>query len=262
MALPSFPTQLHEYTALLAKDYFLAHSTVDTVLVVNSCARAQAVPESDLDLAVLVRPEINAVALKELQDSWEAYARAQPTILKYRQSGRFAHLHLDIIDGDYKPMNMDNGEPMDNFEIEIGNQICYSAPMHDAGPYFQSLQKKWLPYYAEELRTQRLHMVIDACRYDLDHIPLLVRRELYFHSFDVLYKAFQKFLQAIFIANKIYPIAYNKWIKQQVAVWLKRPDVYEMLLPILSIRNIESHEIIESAGKLRGLLDRLEKMRL
>jgi predicted nucleotidyltransferase len=55
---PSFPTKLHQDTAELVRDYFLAIPGVDTVLVVNSCARGQAVPESDLDFAILTKPDI------------------------------------------------------------------------------------------------------------------------------------------------------------------------------------------------------------
>jgi predicted nucleotidyltransferase len=53
----SFPTKLHQDSAELIRDYFLALSNVDTVLVVNSCARGKAVPESDLDFAILVKPD-------------------------------------------------------------------------------------------------------------------------------------------------------------------------------------------------------------
>ena len=49
---PRFPTSLHRDTTELVHDYFSEISTVDTVLVVNSCARGQAAPESDLNFAV------------------------------------------------------------------------------------------------------------------------------------------------------------------------------------------------------------------
>jgi len=69
-----------------------------------------------------------------------------------------------------------------------------------------------------------------------------------------LTEAFRKYLQAIFIINKIYPIAYNKWIKEQIVKWLNKPGLYLKLLPILSISNIESNEINENATILRELL--------
>jgi predicted nucleotidyltransferase len=251
---PSFPTKLHEDLAELTRDYFIAIPNIDTVLVVNSCARGQAVPESDLDLAILATPDATPVEIKNIENSWQAYLTNQPTFLKYKESSPFAHLHLDIINGNYAPNKIERGEPIDYFEIEIGNQICYSAPMGSAGNYFQTLQSKWLPYYNEELRMQRLKMIEDACNYDLDHIPFFIKRELYFQAFEILYKAFQEYLQALFISNKTYPIAYNKWLKEQIVKWLNKPNLYPKLSPILSISNIESNEINEKAQALRNLL--------
>lgn len=253
----SFPTKLHQDTAELIRDFFVTIPEVDTVLVVNSCARGQAVPESDLDFAILVKPETTATAKKSIVHSWQLYSEEEEMFLKYKQSSPFAHLHLDIIDGIYAPVTIEEGEPIDYFEIEIGNQICYSAPMNDFGAYFQQLQLKWLPYYNEELRLQRLKSIKTACHYDLDHIPFFIKRELYFQAFYILYKAFQEYLQALFIANKTYPIAYNKWIKEQIVKWLNKPDLYPRLAPILSVNNIESDQINNKAVMLRELLNDL-----
>ena len=255
---PTFPTALHHDTADLVRDYFLTIANVDTTLVVNSCARGQAVPESDLDFAILVNPETTPTEIKNIETTWLKYSTSQPTILRYKESSQFAHLHLDIIDGIYTPKNIEIGEPITYFELEIGNQICYSAPMGNAGPYFQELQNKWLPYYNGELRLQRFAMTRNACEYDLNHIPLFVNRGLYFQAFDILCKAFQEYLQTLFIFNKTYPIAYNKWIQEQVIKLLNKPDLYPRLSPILSVSNIESNEINDKAKILRGLLDSLQ----
>jgi predicted nucleotidyltransferase len=254
---PSFPTTLHQDAAELVRDYFSTISNVDTVLVVNSCARGQAVPESDLDFAILVKPTTGLTEIKNIESNWQIYSQTQPTFLKYKQSNQFSHLHLDIIDGNYTPTILEVGVASDFFEIEIGNQICYSAPMDDAGLYFQELQNKWLPYYNEELRLQRFIMTRNACEYDLNHIPFFVNRGLYFQAFDILCKAFQEYLQTLFIYYKTYPIAYNKWIKEQVVKWLNKPDLYPKLSLILSVSNIESNEINEKARMLRALLDKL-----
>lgn len=252
---PIFPTDLHKNVAELVRDYFIKIPNVDTFLVVNSCARGVAVPESDLDFAVLVKPDTTASEKFDIENNWLTYSINQPTINKYKQSSQFAHLHLDIIDGNYKPTIIEIGEPADYFELEIGNHICYSAIMDNAGSFFKELQKKWLPYYNEDLRLQRLAMLIKACEYDLNHIPVFVKRGLYFQAFDILCKAFQEYLQVLFIANKTYPIAYNKWIKYQVVNLLKKPDVYPKLSPILSISNIESDEINLKVQSLRILID-------
>ncbi|TMI88150.1 MAG: hypothetical protein E6H06_19285 [Bacteroidetes bacterium] len=252
-----FPTKLHQDTAELTRDYFLTISSADTVLIVNSCARGQAVPESDLDIAILVNPDTPANEIKNIEAAWLTYSTNQPIFLKYKRSTHFAHIHLDIITGNYMPAIIEVGEPIDYFEIEIGNQICYSVPIDNAGPYFQELQTKWLPYYDDDLRLQRLTRIQNACNYDLDHIPFFIKRGLHFQAFDILWKAFQEYLQTLFIANKTYPIAYNKWIKEQVVKWLGRPELYPKLPPILSVSNIESDETNDKARMIRELLNNL-----
>lgn len=258
MRKPVFPTKLHQEAAGIVRNYFNNVPETDTVLVVNSCARGQAVPESDLDFAILVGPETTASRMKMIDKAWQAFSATQPAIIKYKQSNPYAHLHLDIIDGKYIPAILEPGEPGDSFEIEIGNQIVYSASVDKTGPYFQDLQQKWLPYYDEALRTTRLSAIRKAFKYDLDHIPVLIKRELYFHAFDILCKAFREYLQALFITHRRYPIAYNKWIKEQLANWLGKPGLYQKLLPILSINHFESDEMNRRAEMLFELFDNME----
>jgi len=249
-----FPTKLHHEAAETAKEYFLNIPAIDTVLVVNSCARGTAIAESDLDLAILVKPGTSKHQMTTIDAAWLSYSVKTPAIMKFRESSPFAHIHLDVIDGKYTPGIIDAGEPIDYFEVEIGNQLFYSAPVSTEGSYFLELRQQWLPYYDDNLRLKRLSAVQDACHYDLDHIPFLIRRELYFHAFHILIEAFRKYLQGIFIANRTYPIAYNKWIREQIVKWLKKPELYPKLLPILSISNIESDEMNVKATMLRELL--------
>ena len=257
ISTPIFPTELHESVAKLVQDYFLAISSIDTVLVVNSCSRGRAVPESDLDFAILVKPKTAPAAIKIIESEWQTYTETQPTVVAFKHSHQFAHLHLDVIEGNYTPGILEPGAPSDFFEIEIGNQIRYSLPMNPPGTYFQELQQKWLPYYNETLRSQRFILSRSACDYNLNHIPLFIRRSLYFQAFDILYRAFQDYLQTLFIANKVYPIAYNKWIKEQVTDWLQLPELYPKLSPILSVNNIEGTEINIKAAMLYDLLHEL-----
>ena len=199
---PCFPTALHEEAAVIVCDYLRPMPAVDSVLIVNSCARGQAVPESDLDFAILVKPRSTAMQISNIESEWRAYSQKQSVLIKYTASHPFAHLHLDVIDGNYKPMNIEKGEPIDYFEVEIGNQIHYSAPMETAGLYFKELRDKWLPYYADTLRLERLTASRSACEYDLDHIPSLVERALHFHAFDTLWQAFQKYLKPFLLPIK------------------------------------------------------------
>jgi predicted nucleotidyltransferase len=253
----NFPTVLHQEAAGVVTSYFSAIPQVDTILLVNSCARGVAAPESDLDFAILVEPGTSAFQRMEIETAWQSYSNSQATLSRFNHSGPFAHLHLDVIEGNYQPGILEKAGPIDYFEVEIGNQICYSAPLGVKGPYFQELQNRWLPYYDEERRIERLNFLLADCKHGIDHIAVFAKRGLHFHAFDLLYKTFQQFLQALFIANKTYPIAYNKWIREQVVKWLNMPELYPKLLPILTISDIESAEIIENSRKLASLLNSL-----
>jgi hypothetical protein len=229
---------------------------VDTVLVVNSCARGQGTPESDLDMNILVRPGLPEADLNALEAVWRAELAANEALRRFRASGDHAHVHLDVVRGEFVPETWDDGGGPDGFELGIGNLLAYGAPLYESGPHYQQLKAAWLPYYSEELRLQRLEMARLACHYDLEHVPFFVRRELYFQAFDRLYKSFQEFLQALFIARRVYPLAYNKWIRMQVEEWLGLPEVYAALPGLISVSNLQSRELVDKASALRTLLDR------
>lgn len=254
MNTPQFPTALHKQMAEVAAEFFTSRPQVDTVLVVNSCARGQATPESDLDMAILVGPQVTQEEVRVLEGAWTHHLSAHPLTAQYEHSGRFAHVHLDVISAQYIPAVWDDGGGPDYFEVEIGNQVAYSAPFGPTGEYFQQLQAGWLPYYDGTLQKSRLEMARAACEYDLEHVPFFVRRGLHFQAFDRLYKAHQEFLQALFISRRVYPLAYNKWIRLQVADWLAAPELYAQLPKVLSLNNLESNELTSKAALLRSLL--------
>ena len=57
---PVLPTVLHQRAADAIVAFFHTQPHVDAVLLVNSCARGTATPESDLDVAVRVAPALTA----------------------------------------------------------------------------------------------------------------------------------------------------------------------------------------------------------
>src|SRR5262245_36237407 len=79
-----FPTELHREVAELAGDFFSAQSDVDTILVVNSCARGRAVAGSDLDLAVLLLPTASSQQIQSLATLWQEFITTQPLIHRFR----------------------------------------------------------------------------------------------------------------------------------------------------------------------------------
>lgn len=98
-------------------------------------------------------------------------------------------------------------------------------------------------------------MVRWHCLNNLHHIPLYIERGLYFQSFDRLYNAYSEFLQALFIARRTYPIAYNKWIREQVEEILELPELYEQLSHLFEIKQFESSEIADKAKEVEQLFD-------
>ncbi|MEO6719609.1 MAG: nucleotidyltransferase domain-containing protein [Ferruginibacter sp.] len=250
-----FPTELHRHATEVIKGFFLEQRNIDTILLVNSLSRGKATPESDIDIAVLISPTTTDTQIAWLDAAWHDFLNSTPTLNQYRKSNKFAQIHLDIINGIFEPAIWEDGGSIDFFEVEIGNRLLYSAPLTGEGEYFKKLKSKWLPYYDSTLRTQRLNLAKLSCLYDLDHIPIFVKRGLHFQAFDRLYIAFQKFLQTLFIKHKTYPIAYNKWIKEQVVEILNLPELYKELPKIISVNNIESAELIYKAKTLNNLLD-------
>jgi hypothetical protein len=250
---PQFPTSIHKQAAEEIVD-FSRTLPVHAVLLVNSCARGTATAQSDLDIALLIDPALSASERQQLDHAWRERYRSAPIFRDLEQLGRFSCVHLDFFDGQWTPEVWDDGGGPDAFEIEIGNRVAHSAPLWE-GKMFADLQSLWLPYYGDELRNTRLKMVIDACLLDFERIPFLVARGLNFYAFDRLYHAFQEFLQALFIAHRTYPIAYNKWVREQVEDWLGLPILYSDLTHVLEIGRLQPEDLIEKAEYLRRLLE-------
>ena len=150
-----FPTELHREVAELAGDFFSAHAHVDTILVVNSCARGRAVAGSDLDLAVLITPAAASQAVQSLETMWQEFSVTHPLIRQFRNTGRFTQVHVDVFDGRMIPTVWDDGGGPDTFEVEIGNRLVYAAPLDEVGAYFDSFSRNGC-HTMGDLRLSRL----------------------------------------------------------------------------------------------------------
>lgn len=250
-----YPTEQHRITVSGIESYFRSQQHVDTVLLVNSLARGKGTYDSDIDMAILVNPEVGRQAISQMENAWLDFQATDKLLKDYKSSGRFAHIHLDIIDGVFEQEEWEDGVDANFFEVEIGNRLLYSRPLTQEGDYFKSLRAQWLPYYDPDLQTERLSQSKNAFRYEIEHIPVFINRQLYFQAYDRLNVAFRKFLQALFIKNKTYPISYNKWIKEQIVDILEMPELYAALVSIFSINKFESNEIYERALALERLFD-------
>jgi predicted nucleotidyltransferase len=250
-----YPTPEHQAAAETIVKFFSAKFELEAVLLVNSCARGKATRDSCLDIVVLARPEILRVQLAAIESAWEEFEQTDASIAAMKQVGKYSVVHPDFIDGVFAPRERNESGGPDSFELEIGNFLAYSVPLWQGGKYYAQLKQKWLPYYDEELRQERLHMVRQYCLNNLHHIPLFIERGLYFQSFDRLYNAYREFLQAFFIAHRTYPIAYDKWIHEQLVEILALPALYTQVCSLFEIRQFASTEIVDKAQLLEHLLE-------
>jgi len=254
-----YPTVEHKRASEVIVHFFSGCPDVEAIILKGSCARGKATPDSCLDIAVLMPPEVFLTEKDTLEQQWNILYERGEVFRILRLVGKYSNVDLDFTDGCFVPKPREYTSGPDEFELEIGNTLVYTAPLWERGKYLKHLKAKWLPYYDEVLRQKRLNMV---CRYfqnNLDHIPLYVDRGLYFQAFHRLYDAFREFLQAIFISHRTYPIAYDKWIKEQIVEILGIPELYRQLVKILEINNFESQEIFHKAKDLHDLLKKYVK---
>lgn len=251
----AFPTVEHANAAHSITELFSKNYQVDSVLLTNSCARGKATPDSCLDMVIIVN-EASLLAQREsMEAEWTDFRENSPVIHSLRQVGQYAEVHLDFINGSFTPLDQEEGGAQDSFELEIGNYLVYGVPLWQSSNYLESLKNRWLPYYDDDLRNHRLALIRHNCLHNLAHIPLYVKRGLYFQSLDRLYNAHRELLQAVFISRRVYPLAYNKWIREQVVDILGLPQLYEALTHVFEIKSFESFELAEKAQLLEKLLD-------
>ncbi len=254
---PAYPTAQHARAAEAITHLFAGQPAVDSVLLMGSCARGKGSPDSCLDILVLSRPQAVPAEREHLERFWQEHYPADPVFQEMLQVGGFSHVDLEFIDGNFDPARHPHGwtSGADEFELEVGNLLAYSVPLWEGGTYYQELRARWLPYYAEPLRLQRLEMVTGFFRNNLKHIPLYAPRGLYFQCFKRFYHAFEEFLQALFISRRIYPIAYDKWVQEGVCELLGLPELYARLPHLFEIGSFEGQEIVSKAKELSSLFD-------
>lgn len=250
---PAYPTPAHANAAQAIVEYFAERT--DGILLLNSCARGKASPDSCLDIGLLLRPERYATDAATLEESWERWYAETPVFRALEAAGHFAEVHLDVLSGVYAPTERNWTGGPDFFEMEIGNHLAYAHSLWQGDGYWDELRARWLPYYSEEMRAERLAIARKFCRNNLNHIPLYSARGLHFQCLDRLYNAHREFLQALFISRRVYPIAYDKWIHEQVVEILGLPELYEELVDIFQIQNLQSGELVEKSERLRRLVE-------
>ena len=113
---------------------------VEAILVVNSCARGQATPASDLDMSVLVTPGTLAAEQRNLEAAWLQLRGELPALTALRRLSHFSTVHLGFTDSQFVPEIWDDGGGPDDFELGVGNVVAYSALLWERTSAYQALR--------------------------------------------------------------------------------------------------------------------------
>ncbi len=103
----AYPTTQHQQAAQQVVDFFAHTNAIDAVLLVNSCARGKATPDSCLDIIVLVAqalrdPGYGGIVLERaentctdhLYQAWDDHPATQAVRQALSTIGRFSEIHL------------------------------------------------------------------------------------------------------------------------------------------------------------------------
>ncbi|MBX8637002.1 MAG: nucleotidyltransferase domain-containing protein [Thermoplasmata archaeon] len=249
----AYPSDLHRKAAEKFVELFSVNQHVESILLVGSCARGRATTDSCVDITILLDDMAHASHLEK--EVGEACMNVRE-LKELEGAGRFSHLDLNLTDGKLLPVKRGWTSGPDNFELEIGNTFVYSHLLYDRRGRFEALGNVFLPYYDETLRKRRLAEVKRYMFNNLEHIPLYAGRGLHFQCLERLLNASREYLQALFISRKTYPIAYDKWIKEQMVEILDMPEAYIELTSLFQIGNLESDELVQKATLLRSMAER------
>ncbi len=124
----------------------------------------------------------------------------------------------------------------------------------EKGDYCRRLKAQWLPYYGEELRRERLAMVRRYCLNNL-HTSRCTSRAAFISGLRSAYHAFGEFLQALFLARRVYPICYSKWIRSRLRISWSCRQLYRKLPRLFEIERFESGAIAEKGAGIEELLN-------
>lgn len=243
-----FATPTHQKAYDLVQDLLYKDARVLALTITGSAARNEGSFDSDLDFDIFFQEDAPA---EEILAQVEARLDKEVHAHQGHEVGRFFAVDLHIAPTHITPQPRGWTSGPDNFELEIGNTFVYSRLIFEREGYFTQAQARHLPYYEDSLRQERLQQVLKFCHNNIDHIEPYVKRGLYFQAFHRFYDASREFLQALFIAHRVYPIAYCKWIQKQLVDILKLPDLYRHYVALYEIAQLESNELVEKGEQLR-----------
>jgi len=252
---PSYPTPEHRAAAEAVVDFWALRPDTQAILLTCSCARGRAVPDSCIDISIVVAPERFAASQAAVWPRFERYCRENAACQALEARVPWSGVDADLIDGTFLPGYHGYTSGADEFELKVGNALAWSHPLLRNGDRWERLQAEWLPYYDEALRGERLVSVLAFARNNVEHIAPYAERGLLHQAHKRLLHASEEYLQALFISRRVYPIAHDKWIREQMVDILDEPTAYERFRSLFALPRFDARSLIQSAETLGTLLD-------
>ena len=117
--LPAYPSIYHQKAAEKFAAFFYTRFGVDAILLVNSCARGKASPDSCLDLAVILTPAAFKPARAVFENDWEAFYHHEPVFADLEKCGVHPNIEPYFCDGNFSTLEHSWTSRPDEFEQEI-----------------------------------------------------------------------------------------------------------------------------------------------
>lgn len=246
-----FASPTHQSAFAIVRDMLWVEPQVMAMSITGSAARNEGAFDSDLDFNIFFA---EGAPVDAIIGRVEATLNREIRSRRGLDVGRFFDIDLHAAPTVITPQPRGWTDGPDNFELEIGNTFVHQMLIFEREKYFTQAQATYLPYYNEELRKQRLALALKFCRNNIEHIEPYVRRGLYFQAFRRLYDATREFLQALFIAKRFYPIAYDKWVKKQLVEMLELPNLYTRFVLLYEVQKLESDELTLKGRELEACI--------
>jgi len=220
---PSYPTPEHRAAAEAVVDFWALRPDTQAILLTCSCARGRAVPDSCIDISIVVAPERFAATQAAVWPRFERYCRENAACQALEARVPWSGVDADLIDGTFLPGYHGYTSGADEFELN--------------------------------LRGERLVSVLAFARNNVEHIAPYAERGLLHQAHKRLLHASEEYLQALFISRRVYPIAHDKWIREQMVDILDEPTAYERFRSLFALPRFDARSLIQSAETLGTLLD-------
>jgi hypothetical protein len=255
MSLPDalYPTAAHARAAEVAAAFFAEQVETEAIVLAGECGRGAGQPTDPVEQIVLVPPDVLARQGERLFRCWVDLHETETAFKELRESAPGADLIIEFSACCYTPAWVDWHLGNEMLELKVGREIAYATPLWDRRGQIGRLRTEWLPYYNNDLQKERLARVHPACREHLTPLTGDLRSSP--AVFDPLLRGVRRFMQALMIARRKYPLSYSGLLYEQIVGILGMEALYDELIHLFTLDSRVAYSLAARAARLLELLD-------